>query len=207
MENQCETCDKDKSKMDMNIISKIFPSVDTTNQNILKYDNEGLWSITLPLEADVISSMIKNDIGSDISIFDGTAGLGGNTISFGKIFNNVTSVELNADRFKLLSNNINAYGLTNVQLINGNCLNYLNGNFNVYFFDPPWGGPEYKLNNKTNIKLGNLSLVELISKIKTNKNNNIKIYIKLPNNYDLTEFSFYNYKINKIKNYILVSIG
>ncbi len=207
MENQCETSNDDKNKMDMNIISKIFPSVDSTNQNILKYDNEGLWSITLPLEADVISSMIKNDIGSDISIFDGTAGLGGNTISFGKYFKHVTSVELNADRFKLLLDNVNAYGLTNVHLINGNCLNHLNGNFNVYFFDPPWGGPEYKLNNKTNIKLGNLSLVELISKIKTNKNNNIKIYIKLPNNYDLTEFSFYNYKINKIKNYILVSIG
>ena len=38
------------------IINKIFP--DTSNKNDLKYDNIGLYSITLPEEADKISQII-----------------------------------------------------------------------------------------------------------------------------------------------------
>lgn len=191
--------------MDSTIITKIFPS--NTEHTMLKYDIEGLWSITLPSEAEIISNIIKKEVGEDAVIFDGTAGIGGNTISFAKNFKYVTSVELSLDRFNLLKNNINIFNLQNINLINDNCINYLDGNYNVYFFDPPWGGPEYKYNNKVSIKLGNLNLVEIFNKIKIFTNYKfVPIFIKLPNNYDLEEFSSYNYKINKIKNYQLITI-
>jgi hypothetical protein len=42
--------------MDNKIISKIFPF--SQNSKMLKYDDEGLWSITLPNDADTISNII-----------------------------------------------------------------------------------------------------------------------------------------------------
>jgi 16S rRNA G966 N2-methylase RsmD len=201
--------------MDLNIIQKIFPplllqvsSSDINNlqnlQNLPKYDQEGLWSITLPQEADYISNLIKLEINAGSTIFDATAGLGGNTISFAKHFKKVVSIELCKSRFEILSNNIQSYKLTNVTLINGDCLDYLNGDYQGYFFDPPWGGPDYKYNVETKIKIGKYSLEEVVSKIKLI--NEKPIFIKLPFNYNLAEFNKYNYKIDKIKNYQMITI-
>lgn len=189
--------------MDLSIKQKIFPSSD--NQELLNYDLEGLWSISLPTDADLITNIIKGKITNNSNIFDGTGGLGGNVISFAKSFKSVIACELNSDRFKLLENNLKIFGIQNVTLYNGNCLDILfNKNYNAYFFDPPWGGPEYKLNDKITIKLGNYDLVEIIKKIR--EKNKSPIFMKLPGNYNLEEFSKFNYIIDKIKNYLLLSI-
>ena len=69
------------------MLNKLFPE---TNYEKLQYDNEGLYSITNYKEADIISSIIKNNFisNNNIKIYDGTGGLGGNTISFSKHFKN-----------------------------------------------------------------------------------------------------------------------
>jgi hypothetical protein len=54
------------------------------------------------------------------------------------------------------------------------------------------------------IKLGNLTLSNIIDKIKQLSSG--LIFLKLPNNYCLFEFDNYNYSINKIKNYQLITI-
>jgi 16S rRNA G966 N2-methylase RsmD len=195
--------------MEQNIIQKIFPPILTQGQgydinNLPKYDQEGLWSITYPKEADYISNLIKSEIGENSTIVDATAGVGGNTISFAQHFAKVVSIELSKSRFELLNNNVQVYKLSNVSLINGNCLDHLNGDYQGYFLDPPWGGPDYKHNYETKIKLGDYTLEQVIHKI---KNINEKtIFIKLPFNYDLTEFNKFNYKIDKIKNYQMITI-
>ena len=188
--------------MDLNIISKIFPT--TENKHLLTYDSEGLYSITLPTEADEITSLITSLVGNNIIICDATAGIGGNTISFSKNFLNVISIELCKNRYKILENNIKVFNLLNVNLINDSCLNYLNLQCSVYFFDPPWGGPEYKNKKSIRFKLDELSLIELIKTIK--KIGNKIIFFKLPNNYDLDEFNEFNYNINKIKKYQIITI-
>jgi predicted RNA methylase len=195
--------------MEQNIIQKIFPPLlslgtELNTNNLPKFDQEGLWSITYPKEADYISNLIKSEIGKESTIVDATAGVGGNTISFAKHFLNVVSIELSKSRFELLSNNIQVYNLSNVSLINGNCLDYLNGDYHGYFLDPPWGGPDYKNNNETKIKLGNYTLEQVVYKIKSI--NEKPIFIKLPFNYDLSEFKKFNYKIDKIKNYQMITI-
>jgi 16S rRNA G966 N2-methylase RsmD len=188
--------------MNLNIIQRIFPLV--VNQELLEYDIEGIWSISLPYEADLISLIIIKNINSNNKIFDGTGGLGGNIISLCKYFNSVTSCEIDESRYRMLENNIKIFNLDNINLINGNCIDYLDDDYDAYLFDPPWGGPGYKSNNKITIKLGNLNLVEVVNKIRIN--NNSPIFFKLPNNYDLNEFDEFNYIINKIKNYLLISI-
>jgi hypothetical protein len=188
--------------MDIKIITKIFPP--TENYELLSYDSEGLYSITLPNDADEISSLIINLLGKEITICDATAGIGGNTISFSKNFKNTISIELCKNRFKILENNVKVYDLLNVNLINDSCLNKLNLECSAYFFDPPWGGPDYKFKKNIRFKLGDLSLIEIIKKI--NLNSPKIVFFKLPNNYDLNEFNEFNYNINKIKNYQIITI-
>lgn len=189
--------------MNTNIIQQIFPKINDLNKE-LKYDIEGLWSITQPSEATIISNLIQYDIGYNSKIVDATAGIGGNTISFSNYFKNVTAIELNKTRFEILTNNVNAFNINNIELINDSCLNHLNGNYDGIFFDPPWGGPNYKYTPKIKIKLADLTLKEIINIIK--ENHKKFIFFKLPINYDLNEFNCFNYKIDKIKNYQMITI-
>ena len=40
----------------MNVLTKIYPQPQDNNYSNLSYDMEGLWSITHPQEADIIST-------------------------------------------------------------------------------------------------------------------------------------------------------
>ena len=173
---------------------KIYPPIN--DLSLLKYDNEGLWSITLPSDADTISQIICDETNHDITIYDGTAGLGGNILSFSKFFKKVIGVELNVDRFKILQSNVLAYDASNVNIINGDSMLHMNDTIDAYFFDPPWGGPDYKANSIIRLKLGSLSLIELVKTIKEKYNK--MIFMKLPNNYDMNEFTMYNYRVIRI---------
>lgn len=182
-------------------------------QNNFKYDNEGLWSMTLPKDAEKISKIILKEFGNNLIILDNTGGLGGNIISFSKFFTFIIGIEINADRFQLLKANLKS--LNNILLINDNCINILiksnlyNNNIinhvNCYFFDPPWGGPNYKTLKNIRLTLGTYSLKKIIILIRDHINNK-PIIMKLPFNYDLSEFSIFNYKIYYIKNYLLLII-
>ena len=179
--------------MNLNIISNIFPPGESIAIEKLGVDNEGIYSITHPIEADQISYIISNHIGSNGTIFDGTAGLGGNTLSFCKNFSKVVAVEIDKLRYRLLTNNIAIYNYNNVQTYNNCCVHCIENihNIDAYYFDPPWGGPDYKQSNKISIKLGNLTLSNIIDKIKQLSSG--LIFLKLPNNYCLFEFDNYNY--------------
>lgn len=195
----------EKKNNEKNILLKIFPQNDTLE--MLKYDNEGLWSITLPEDADIISQIILSELNNEITIMDCTAGLGGNVISFAKFFKKVIGIEINSDRFKMLDNNVIICckdNMENIYLINGNFLDYIETiDADCYFIDPPWGGPDYKFNIKTKIRIDDVQLIDIIKIIK-NKQNDKMIVMKLPNNYNIDEFIEFNYKITKIKNYIVL---
>jgi 16S rRNA G966 N2-methylase RsmD len=187
------------------MINKLFP---VTDYSKIQYDCEGLFSITNPIDAEQISNLIKiNFINSNLlNIFDGTGGLGGNTINFSKNFKHVTTCELNKERYNMLVNNIDQYNLKNITKLNTNSVNYLfenYDNFDVYFFDPPWGGPSYKKYQNLSLKMGTISLLEIAQYLKTKVINKILVY-KIPYNYNLNEFFEFNYKLYKINKYYII---
>ena len=93
--------------MSLKVKEKIFPKINNIDMENLKYDSEGLYSISHPEDAEFISDEIKKFKGTnDLDIFEGTAGLGGNIISFGKNFKSVTGVEQNELRFEMLENKV-----------------------------------------------------------------------------------------------------
>jgi predicted RNA methylase len=122
------------------------------NNKKLQITDKGLYSITKYYDAKWITDMIilflknKNIIISKTSIIDGTAGIGGNTISFSKYFLKVYSIEINNVHYDVLKNNIEALSINNVDIYLDNFLNIMNDDLksNIFFFDPPWGGKSYK---------------------------------------------------------------
>jgi len=167
----------------------------------LKGDTEGMFSLSYKEDADILSNIIKDKFG-DIKILDSTSGIGGNAISFGLHFSNLIAIEINKERFKYLENNIKVFNI-NATLYNDDMLNHLNNDYDLIFIDPPWGGPNYKLEKLISLSLGNIKLKDLTQKIR--ELNKIIVY-KLPFNYNLNEFSIYNYEIHKIKNYLIIII-
>mgnify|MGYP000914468380 CR=1 FL=1 len=112
------------------------------NYKNLKYDTEGEYSLTYQKDANTISTLIKTLFGN-VKILDATAGLGGNSISFGLNFTNVISIEINVNRCNLLKENLNLFKLNNT-IICGDFLEHLdsiNNDYDLVFVDPPWGGP------------------------------------------------------------------
>lgn len=179
----------------LKVLKKIYPVPKDNNYDLLNYDNEGLWSITHPTEANIISETILKYNNNDSKIIDLTAGCGGNLISFGKYFNNVVGVEYDKDRFEILKTNISCYDY-NINIFNDDCCNYLNNNYDIFFFDPPWGGPEYKNNDNLKLYLSNNELKDIIQMIPDNK----FIVIKIPYNYNY-DYINDNYNIVKTQNF------
>ncbi len=185
----------------VNLLKKIFPEPNDGNYNGLSFDSEGLYSITHPKDADIISITIIEILGrTNLNILDMTAGCGGNMISFIKYFLSVTGIELNKERYNILNNNLSKYNNYHAYtIINGDCMEYLTSNYDVYFIDPPWGGPEYKNNETLELYLSDIPLLDIIKKIPQNK----LIILKLPFNYNIDLFK---YNFNIIKKLIINNI-
>jgi len=167
----------------------------------LKSDQEGLYSLSHKLDADLLSKILKDKF-NDIKIMDGTASIGGNSISFGKHFSNVISVEINEIRFSMLLENLKNNSLNNLTYC-GDFMNFLDLDFNLIFLDPPWGGPNYKLKKILTLEMDNISLKEIT---KTLKSKGKIVVLKLPYNYDMNDFKEFNYEKIQIKNYFIVII-
>ena len=188
----------------ISVLKKIFPTPPNNNYNGLNYDEEGLYSITHPKEADLISlSIIEELKTNDIHIIDLTAGCGGNMISFMKHFTKVSGVEINNDRYNILKANLAKYPFNNYELICDDAINNLKDIYDVYFIDPPWGGPDYKKNISIDLYLSDLSLEDFILKLPINK----LIVLKLPFNYNIENLNkFHIIKKFSLNNILIIFI-
>lgn len=191
------------------VIKKIFPEPCDKAYDKIKYDKEGLWSITHLKEADLISEKILSfdEINSNSSVIDMTAGCGGNLLSFLKYFNNVTGIEIDETRYEMLVNNVNLYNINekDIQLFNDSCINFLNKEYDIYFIDPPWGGPKYKSSDNLVLSLSDIPLIKILEKLDSFK----LIVLKIPFNFDLSEIEKKYTVVDKIKlkNIIIVFLN
>ncbi len=189
--------------MNNNTLKKIFPEPPNNNYNGLKYDIEGLWSITHPKEAEYISKIIIDIMETtDLKILDLTAGCGGNMISFLKYFKYVTGIEINKERYEILKNNLNKYNYNNYSLLNDDCINIINSNeitkYDVFFIDPPWGGPEYKNFDSIELYISNIKIEDIINMLPKNKLIILKIPFNAILNININIIHEYNYNNVKI---------
>lgn len=175
--------------------TKLFLEPPDNDYKRLRIDRESMTYITTPHNACNIAWIIRSNLSkeidmADITLFDGTSGVGGDTIVFGYIFGNVIGCEIDKKRFCMLKNNVDVYELQNVTLLNENCLNMIfDINFiDVVYLDPPWGGKSYKNENIMTLFIGDKSIESLINDLlnprKTSSTLKL-IALKLPKNYNI----------------------
>jgi 16S rRNA G966 N2-methylase RsmD len=171
-------------------IYKYFPYICKFKYPQLKIDDVGLYSISTPKNADIISELIKkNFVNNNIIITDAMAGVGGNTLSFASNFYYVNAIELNVKRFNYLTSNVNLYAKDNVLCIRGDCLDLIYQVYqDVIFMDPPWGGKTYKEFEEITLEISGKSLELICEEIRLAKICKM-IVLKLPLNYNLNNFS------------------
>jgi 16S rRNA G966 N2-methylase RsmD len=200
------------SNNDKNI--KLFPKINNNlndNKELLS-DDVGRYSISLPKDAEIITSLINYHINKinmsidNLIITDSTAGVGGNSISFSKKFKSVNSIEIDDKRFSFLKNNINFYNISNVNLIKTDYLKIIENLIqDIVFIDPPWGGRSYKKKERLTLQLSDTPLEQICVRLKKTCK---LVVLKLPLNYDLNTLfkpinaTIYKYKIKKM--YIIV---
>ena len=147
--------------------------------------NIGSYSIFYPNDADKVAKIIKSFLPGKAIITDANANMGGASLAFTNYFDHVNSVEIIPFHCKILENNLKVYDASDKVTIH--CVDYLDiGNKleqDAIFFDPPWGGPDYKKKQLMDMYLDNISICDIIKSLIDKKK--IKILaIRVPFNYD-----------------------
>ena len=159
---------------------------DVINLKKLRFTSESKYSITPWHEATLITDKIVSFFGhKSIAITDATANVGGNTIDF---YNNgikhINSVEIDDQTCKILKNNLKVYGYKTNNIYNYDYTNiYLKLKQDCIFFDPPWGGPEYIKQDKIDLFLGEINIVDIIHELCLNNKAKL-IVLKAPRNFN-----------------------
>ncbi len=188
---------------------RLFPYLkDKARGSQLKIDPDSIHYITVREYSNQIAKiitehLIKLNIRENIVITDGTAGVGGDTITFARFFSKINAIEINKLRCEYLQNNINLYDFKNVSIINDNTINVIHTipNHNVIYVDPPWepnGVGSYKSHIKLTLPFCGMQLEEFCNKLFDSSYMKCvpsMIVLKLPKNYDMTHF--YNNIYNK----------
>ena len=196
-------------KFNKNIWIKVFGVAN----HKLRLTVEGEYSITKPRDATRITQIIKqtcmqNKIHVN-RIIDLTAGMGGNVLDFFNekpFFKEIIAVENTKLHCKILKNNMTVLHKP-INILHDCALHVIKNKLiqqnTIVFFDPPWGGPNYKKNILVRLKLNNMSIVEIIKNLLCNGNINL-ICVKLPFNYDIDEFKGLKYTRYNINNFQII---
>jgi 16S rRNA G966 N2-methylase RsmD len=202
----------------------IFPKIADSKIPQLMIDKESTKFITFASTAEVMTHMIRDcmegypnppEINEEewskmsldqrcmcLVMTEMTAGVGGNVLSFAYHFKYVNAIEINKLRFDYLNINLKVYGINNVNTYHADSMKLLIDQNelvqDIVFFDPPWGGKEYKLHNVMRLNFMDQP-IEAICKKLLGKDRIKIVVIKLPNNYDFTFFDeeLKEYKIVK----------
>jgi predicted RNA methylase len=209
----CNNSNNKIIKVENNFINRIFFNPDKINNNKIIFTNESIYSSSRLKGSkrliDVINKYYDN---SNITITDGTANIGTDTINLSTVYEKINAVEISKINFNALENNIKAFGLENK-------INYYNKDINniidklkqdIIYIDAPWGGPEYKNSNNIKLYLGDVEIVDFYLK---NKHKAETFIFKVPYNYDFKNLykkvkrNIYKHSYKKglvIKYYLLV---
>lgn len=179
-------------------MNKVFGDMPKHVKNAMLYDNVAEYSFSSPYMSKMIAmntimliwKRTKNAAPNpkNLVVLDAFACVGGFTIPFSRIFKYVYAIECDSTRKQMLDKNlITCKCSDNVLTIKGRCQDYLRcTNADIVFFDPPWGGPNYK-----KFAIGTLRLRVDDYAIEDMILDCIAPYVvvKLPINYDINHFT------------------
>lgn len=151
----------------------------------------GKYSISSPRISKTIIDRMKIELGvrklNDLVITDGNGGAGGDTIHFAMNFKHVNTVEIVKQHCDIIKNNVEMYDLANKVTLY--CDDYFNVrdkiSQDVVYFDPPWGGKDFKKLDKVDLFMNDIPLYEIVNyyyeKVKM-------VVLKVPPNFNIDDF-------------------
>lgn len=157
----------------------------------VQMDEVSMFSVTPHKIADEISKQLFRlpGISARSVVTDATSCVGGNAVSFAKVFSCVNAIELDDTRCDMLKHNVDYCRRDNptmrgtVYIYCGDALNLIMRlRQDVLFLDPPWGGRDYRSKSKVQLFLSNVPLAQVILH---GLNHSRYVALKLPKNYDL----------------------
>lgn len=179
-----ETSDKQK-----------FFDVDDDIATNLRFSEVSIYSTTPTDQAKYTAELLLNYYTRDVlatkTLTDATACIGGNSWIFADYVKKVIANELDPLNFEILNHNMNALERKNVECINDDYLKiYDSLSQDIIFFDPPWGGVDYKSASQISLTLGDQLIDQLI-------NYKLAYYcetliLKLPFNYEFKKITDYS---------------
>lgn len=203
-------------------ITKYFPIEDNINHKELQISNVGLYSISKPFVTGTICDIIKNKVKSklnkdldQVTITDGTGGVGGDAIMFTRYFKLTNIVEIVKEHYDIIINNLNTYNRTNYKIYNDNYVNIYNQlKQDVIYLDSPWGGVGYKEHKYAELSLfdSNVTFNNFVDTL-SKHNEKFLIFIKCPINYNIFQLSKNmanvkgNIEIFKVTNFLLLCLS
>ena len=171
-----------------NIFKQRFPKIGKIDYKLLRMTNIGIYSIAKPeISNSICKYILKYTKTKNITITDALANVGGMTIMFAHIFDNVNTCEIIPLHCQILKNNLTVYNLINK--VNIICDDYMSVMFtfkqDVIFFDPPWGGTDYIKKNDISLCINNINIACIINQIILN----VKfIFLLVPSNFHFNHF-------------------
>jgi len=166
-------------------------------------NEEGSFSITKPFESEQLLNIIIDFVDGDISemtITDATACMGGDTVRLSNNVKHINAVELSLDNYNLLVENCKNFKVNNISFINEDYTKIYNIiKQDIIYIDPPWGGIGYRNMEDIELKLGEMPISELLSKIKEQKLCKY-VFVKVPVNVCLIgiNYSIIREIVNKV---------
>ena len=177
----------------------LFPKKKGVDYDKLQMTEEGEYSITKRRDGEKLIQFMKEKVKNlkTKTITDMTGNVGGDTILFGINFKHVDSYELKEDNFNVLKNNVEVFGLKNVDLHYGDSTKSVPDiTSDVVYIDAPWGGPEYKERKELDLFLGKKRIDELVPILLEDSK---YVFLKVPGNYNFRRLKESDFDFEKLK--------
>lgn len=140
------------------------------------------------LLVEIIKQNILEKQPENISVTDGTANVGSDTIQLALNFGNVNAYEIDKNNFEVLQHNVNEFKLSNVKLYNQDVIENVPMDQDVIYIDAPWGGTKYKTAEKGTLNLYLSETVEIVDFYEKHANKASLFIFKVPMNYKFANF-------------------
>ena len=142
---------------------------------------------TFHIQAEQINNILKKYTDKDYTITDATACIGGNSVLFCRDFKHSNLVEMDYDTALILKDNTRKLKNKTIYYSDYNIIKYLLKQ-DIVFFDPPWGGKDYKKSAHIDLYLGSDNIIDIIDSL---YNNCRVICLKSPINFNFKESRFW----------------
>lgn len=175
----------------------IFDNLSLEQFNKLIFTDESIYSSSKVEGSHLLKNIIYENLKDEnITITDGTANIGTDSIYLSNYFKEINSIEISSINHKALTNNINVFKKSNIRPILGDVITEIsNLDQDVIYIDAPWGGRNYKKNENMKLYLGDMEILDFYKNFK----NKAKIFVfKIPYNYN------FEYLKNNIDSKIII---